>query len=952
MKDAIMAEVTVKQLADVVGIPVDKLLTQMRDAGLPHENPDDAVNSDQKQALLGHLKKSHGESGGEAKKVTLRRKRLSTLKASGAPSGTRGKTVNVEVRKKRTYVKRDQVEEEPVDEQAELENSVQETELDVVETVAEPLTEELVEAVVENADAESAEASQADEPKVEEEALIAEPEPEPEPEPEIIKPAVKLSPIEKARLQKEEALKKAAEEKRQREKAAEKEVQLQRQKALLRKREKSAGAGKSAAKSTKTASKAKAAKKSSETKLNPAQTREAEKTRKEAEERARQETLAKAKQFAKELGARGEEGATQEEADLDLGSAIVSEAFDESNEREDRGIKKESAAKRKARRAKQKKSHQFTRPVEPQIYAVEIGETIAVSDLARKMKIKGTEVVKSLMKMGVMASLNQEIDQDTAILIIEEMGHTAKAVSDSALEDTLVESWDEDVADSRLGKRAPVVTIMGHVDHGKTSLLDYIRRAKVTDDEAGGITQHIGAYHVETGHGMITFLDTPGHAAFSAMRARGAQCTDVVILVVAADDGVMPQTKEAIDHAKASGVPLIVAVNKMDKEHADPERVKTELSALEVIPEEWGGDAQFIEVSAHTGQGVDSLLDTILLQSEMLELGGRLTGPAKGVVIESRLDKGRGAVASFLVQEGVLKQGDMVLAGQFFGRARAMSDENGKPVKEAGPSIPVEILGLPSAPSVGEEFMVVPDEKKAREVAEFRQENDRRNKLAHQQASHLANLFDSMGKADRPALNIVLKADVRGSLEAISASLQDLSTDEVSVSIVTGGVGGITESDVNLAMTSGAVILGFNVRADGAARKLCQEEDIELRYYSIIYELIDDVKQAMSGLLAPELREEILGVADVREVYRSSKFGSVAGCMVVEGTLYRNKPIRVLRDDVVIFEGNLESLRRFKDDVSEVRNGSECGLAVKGYKDVKAGDKIEVFQVNEIARSL
>lgn len=945
MKDAIMAEVTVKQLADVVGIPVDTLLTQMRDAGLPHENPDDAVNSDQKKALLGHLKKSHGESSGEAKKVTLRRKRLSTLKASGAPSGTRGKTVNVEVRKKRTYVKRDQVEEEPVDEQVELEGSLQEVEPDVVETVAETPTEEVVEDVVESADAESVDASQTDEPTVEEEALV-------EPAPETIQPAVKLSPIEKARLQKEEALKKAAEEKRQREKAAEKEAQLQRQKALLRKREKSAGAGKSAAKPSKVASKAKAAKKSTETKLNPAQTREAEKARKEAEERARLETLAKAKQIAKELGARGEEGVTQEEADLDLGSSIVSEAFDESNEREDRGIKKESAAKRRARRAKQKKSHQFTRPVEPQIYAVEIGETIAVSDLARKMKIKGTEVVKSLMKMGVMASLNQEIDQDTAILIIEEMGHTAKAVSDSALEDTLVESWDENVADSRLGKRAPVVTIMGHVDHGKTSLLDYIRRAKVTDDEAGGITQHIGAYHVETGHGMITFLDTPGHAAFSAMRARGAQCTDVVILVVAADDGVMPQTKEAIDHAKASGVPLIVAVNKMDKEHADPERVKTELSALDVIPEEWGGDVQFIEVSAHTGQGVDSLLDTILLQSEMLELGGRLTGPAKGVVIESRLDKGRGAVASFLVQEGVLKQGDMVLAGQFFGRARAMSDENGKPVKEAGPSIPVEILGLPSAPSVGEEFIVVPDEKKAREVAEFRQENDRRNKLAHQQASHLANLFDNMGKADRPALNIVLKADVRGSLEAISASLQDLSTEEVSVSIVTGGVGGITESDVNLAMTSGAVILGFNVRADGAARKLCQEEDIEVRYYSIIYELIDDVKQAMSGLLAPELREEILGVADVREVYRSSKFGSVAGCMVVEGTLYRNKPIRVLRDDVVIFEGNLESLRRFKDDVSEVRNGSECGLAVKGYKDVKAGDKIEVFQVNEIARSL
>ena len=773
-------------------------------------------------------------------------------------------------------------------------------------------------------------------------------------------PAVKLSPIEKARLQKEEALKKAAEEKRQRERAADKEVQLQRQKSLLRKREKSAaekdGASSkrsSGGKSTKAGTKTKTVKKATETKLNPAQAREAEKARKEAEELARKETLEKAERIVKEIGARGEETASQGGADLDLGTGIVSEAFNESIEREARGTKKESAAKRRARKAKLlRKNHQFTKPVEPQTYAVEVGETIAVSDLARKMKIKGTEVVKSLMKMGVMASLNQEIDQDTAILIVEEMGHKAKTVSDTALEDHLVESWGQDVAGGETGKRAPVVTIMGHVDHGKTSLLDYIRSAKVTDGEAGGITQHIGAYHVETDKGIITFLDTPGHAAFSAMRARGAQCTDVIILVVAADDGVMPQTKEAVEHAKAAGVPLIIAVNKMDKEQADPERVKTELSALEVIPEDWGGEHQFIEVSAHTGQGVDTLLDSILLQAEMLELGGRLTGQAKGVVIESRLDRDRGAIASFLVQEGILNHGDMVLAGEFFGRVRAMYDENGIAVNRAGPSIPVEILGLPSVPAVGEEFLVVQNDKKAREVAEFRRESDRRNKLAHQQASHLANLFDNMGKEERPALNVVLKSDVKGSLEAISAALLDLATDEVAVSIVIGGVGGISESDVNLAMTSGAVILGFNVRADGAARKLCQEENIELRYYSIIYELIDDVKQAMSGLLAPEMREEILGVADVREVYRSSKFGSVAGCMVVEGSLFRNKPIRVLRDDVVIFEGNLESLRRFKDDVPEVRNGSECGLAVKGYKDVKAGDKIEVFQVNEIARSL
>ena len=953
MKDAIMAEVTVKQLADVVGIPVDQLLSQMRDAGLPHKNADDAVNSEQKQALLGHLKQSHGESDGGAKKVMLKRKRLSTLKSSGASPGSRGKTVNVEVRKKRTYVKRDQVEEQVEEEvpleQDELENTAQAVDVDATEEIG----------VVEETPSPAEEVlTPVTESVVEEEVLVVEEPPVAAPEP--VAPAVKLSPIEKARLQKEEALKKAAEEKRQRERAADKEMQLQRQKALLRKREKSS-AGKSGTvtknktspKSSKMATKAKPAKKSTETKLNPAQIKEAEKARKEAEELARKETQEKAAKFAKELGARGDDGKVQGGADLDLGTGIVSEAFNESIEREQRGTKKESAAKRRARKAKLlSKRHLFTKPVEPQTYAVEVGETIAVSDLARKMKIKGTEVVKSLMKMGVMASLNQEIDQDTAILIIEEMGHKAKTVSDTALEDHLVESWGQDVADSEQGKRAPVVTIMGHVDHGKTSLLDYIRSAKVTESEAGGITQHIGAYHVETGHGMITFLDTPGHAAFSAMRARGAQCTDVVILVVAADDGVMPQTKEAVDHAKASGVPLIIAVNKMDKEQADPERVKTELSALEVIPEAWGGEHQFIEVSAHTGQGIDTLLDAILLQAEMLELGSRLTGQAKGVVIESRLDKDRGAIASFLVQEGVLKKGDTVLAGEFYGRVRAMHDENGKPIVEAGPSIPVEILGLPSAPAVGEEFLVVQDEKKAREVADFRRESDRRNKLAHQQASHLANLFENMGKEERPSLNVVLKSDVKGSLEAISAALQDLATEEVAVSIVIAGVGGITESDVNLAMTSGAVILGFNVRADGSARSLCQEENIELRYYSIIYELIDDVKQAMSGLLAPEMREEILGVADVREVYRSSKFGSVAGCMVVEGSLYRSKPIRVLRDDVVIFEGNLESLRRFKDDVPEVRNGSECGLAVKGYKDVKAGDKIEVFQVNEIARSL
>jgi len=548
--------------------------------------------------------------------------------------------------------------------------------------------------------------------------------------------------------------------------------------------------------------------------------------------------------------------------------------------------------------------------------------------------------------------MNQSIDRDTAQLVVEEFGHNVKLVSEHAVEDSLVEHLEDTQTDAEQAPRAPVVTIMGHVDHGKTSLLDYIRRTRVAAGEAGGITQHIGAYHVETGHGMITFLDTPGHAAFTQMRARGASCTDIVILVVAADDGMMPQTAEAIDHARAANVPLIVAVNKMDKEDADPDRVRADLSQKEVISEEWGGDTQFVHVSAHTGQGIDELLDAVLLQAEVLELSAVPTGAARGIVIESRVDKGRGVVASLLVQNGILNQGDMVLAGEHYGRVRAMLDENGKPVKEAGPSIPVEILGLAGAPDAGEEFQVVPDERKAREVAEFRQKKLRHNRLARQQAAKLENIFENMGAGEAAAVNIVLKTDVRGSLEALQAALVDLSTDEVKVNIVSSGVGGINESDVNLALTSSAVIIGFNVRADSSARKLCQEESIELRYYSVIYDIIDDVKKAMSGLLEPELREEIVGVAEVRDVFRSSKFGAVAGCKVVEGTIYRNKPIRVLRDDVVVFQGELESLRRFKDDVNEVNAGIECGIAVKSYNDVKEGDKIEVFDVKKVARTI
>jgi translation initiation factor IF-2 len=574
----------------------------------------------------------------------------------------------------------------------------------------------------------------------------------------------------------------------------------------------------------------------------------------------------------------------------------------------------------------------------------------SIADLAQQMSVKTGAVIKELMKLGVMANINQMIDQDTATLLVEEFGHGFKLVSADALEEKLEEalSQREGIEESR----APVVTVMGHVDHGKTSLLDYIRKSQVASGEAGGITQHIGAYHVETDRGMISFLDTPGHAAFTAMRARGAKSTDIVILVVAADDGVMPQTEEAVKHAKAANVPIIVAVNKIDKEGVDPERIKSELAAKDVIPEEWGGDTQFIHVSAQTGEGVDGLLDAILLQSELLELTAARDIPAQGIVIESRLDKGRGPVASLLIQSGTLRKGDIVLAGLQFGRVRAMMDENGQVIDEAGPSIPVEILGLDAAPAAGDLFAVVESEKHAREVADFRQEKTRNMKIQRQQAAKLDNMFDSMTAVGRKTLNVVVKADVRGSLEAIQSALLEIGNDEVQVNIITGGVGGITETDVNLAVTSSAVVFGFNVRADNAARRLVETEVIDMRYYNVIYDLIDDVKAALTGMLAPELRENIVGIAEVRDVFSSPKFGQIAGCMVIEGTVHRSKPIRVLRDSVVIYQGELESLRRFKDDANEVRNGTECGIGVKNYTDVKAGDLIEVYEVKEIARSL
>ncbi|GGY37591.1 translation initiation factor IF-2 [Bacterioplanes sanyensis] len=838
-----MADVTVKELADVVKTSVDRLLSQMKEAGLPQTSAEQTVTDEQKQTLLSFLKKSHGEAAEAPKKITLKRKATTTLKTG---QGGR-KAVTIEVRKKRTYVKREEVD------------------------------------------------NSAEKARQEEEARLA----------------AEREAAEKA------AAAKAAAEKAAAEKAAAEKASAE--KAAAKPAAKAADAGKKEAAKPKTA----------EEEL--------------AQKRAEAELAAK----RQEEGAGRKKGKTDKKRDRDDDSRFMDR--DNSGNRGNRKAKvKLKGGNRRA--SKQANEHAFTKPTAPVIKEIELPEAITVGDLAQKMAVKAGEVIKELMKLGVMATINQTLDQDTATLVVEEMGHkVSKLISDNELEEAVTESVNYDGEETT---RAPVVTVMGHVDHGKTSLLDYIRKSRVVSGEAGGITQHIGAYHVNTDHGMVSFLDTPGHAAFTSMRARGAQSTDVVILVVAADDGVMPQTEEAVQHAKAAGVPIVVAVNKMDKETADPDRVKNELSARDVIPEDWGGDVPFIPVSAHTGQGIDELLEAVLLQAELLELKAHFDGPAQGVVVESRLDKGRGPVATLLVQNGMLNKGDIVLAGTCYGRARALLDENGKQTEGAGPSIPVEILGLNGTPDAGDNFMVVESEKKAREVAEFRETKMKEQVQQRQQAAKLDALFNNMAEGEVSSLNVVLKADVRGSLEAIVASLQKLATDEVKVNVVSSGVGGITETDTTLAVASGAVVFGFNVRADNAAKKVVENNNVDMRYYSVIYDLIDDVKQAMAGLLAPELREEIVGVAEVRDVFKSPKFGQIAGCMVIDGTVYRNKKIRVLRDNVVVYEGELESLRRFKDDVQDVRQGMECGIGVKNYQDVRPGDQIEVFDVREVARTL
>ncbi|NHB64133.1 translation initiation factor IF-2 [Acinetobacter sp. GFQ9D192M] len=903
-----MTDKSIKELALSVGRHVDKLLEQVREAGLPQRKADDIITTEQQDRLMNHVKKTQG-SDGHAGQITLKRKTTSTAKV--ASTSGKAKTINVEVRKKHTFVK-------PDPEQIKA------------EALAKAQAEQQAKAEAEQKSAPAKKSADA--------------------------PKSGTNNASKA-LEAMRAAQKQETEKQETPKAA----------VVVKRKSTNKPIVKAAVKQVETAEQKKARE------AQAAQLKAAEEAaRRKAAEEAQQRTLEQMRKMASKYSSEDTTATIRVIDDSPLAAGLVGQAYEDSFAKEDREIKRGTntsntrSPKKGGRRGEeqsfrdnshkrglkssQANKHGFEKPVKKQVYDVEIGETIVVADLAAKMAVKVREVIKSLMKMGELVTQNQAIDQEIAALVVEEMGHNPVLVSETAVEDNLLEQAEE--ARGAQTTRAPVVTIMGHVDHGKTSLLDRIRRAKVAQGEAGGITQHIGAYHVTTDKGIITFLDTPGHAAFTAMRSRGAKATDIVVLVVAADDGVMPQTAEAIDHARAAGTPIIVAINKMDKDSADPDRVLNELTTKEIVPEEWGGDVPVAKVSAHTGAGIDELLDLILIQSELLELKASEEGAAQGVVIEARVDKGRGAVTSILVQNGTLKVGDLVLAGSSYGRVRAMTDENGKRIKSAGPSIPVEILGLPEAPMAGDEVLVVNDEKKAREVADARMDRERQKRLERQSAMRLENIMASMGKKDVPIVNVVLKTDVRGTLEALHVALAELSTDEVKVRIIGSGVGAITESDVTLAESSEAVLLGFNVRADNTARQKADADSIDIRYYSVIYQLIDDVKAAMSGKLAPEHRETILGVAQVREVFHSSKFGAAAGCMVLEGVLHRNKPIRVLRDDVVIFQGELESLRRYKEVVEEVRAGMECGLAVKGYKDIKPLDKIEVYDVQLIKRSL
>jgi len=893
-----MTDVTVKALAAEIQTSVDRLVQQFADAGIP-KSADDSVSAQEKQTLLTHLSSEHGSA---PDKLTLQRKTRSTLNIPG--TGGKSKSVQIEVRKKRTFVKRDPQEAERLaaEEQAqrEAEEQARREAEEAAKREAQEKAKRDAEEQAKREVAEKAKRAAAEKDKVTHQQSDD---------------MTKSAQAEKARREAE-----AAELKRKAEEEARRKLEEDARRVAEEARRMAEANAAVWAEQPESVEDDKSD--YHVTTSQHARQAEDENDREVEGGRGRGRAAAKAPRQKKAGGKHGESKADREEA---------------------RAAVRGGKGKRKPSSLQQS----FNKPAQVVNRDVVIGETVTVAELANKMAVKGSQVIKAMMKLGAMATINQVIDQETAQLVAEEMGHKVILRRENELEEAVMSDRDTGAASE---SRAPVVTIMGHVDHGKTSLLDYIRSTKVASGEAGGITQHIGAYHVETDNGMVTFLDTPGHAAFTSMRARGAQATDIVVLVVAADDGVMPQTVEAIQHAKAAQVPVVVAVNKIDKPEADPDRVKTELSQYGIMPEEWGGESQFVHVSAKAGTGIDELLDAILLQAEVLELKAVRKGMASGVVIESFLDKGRGPVATVLVREGTLNKGDIVLCGFEYGRVRAMRDELGREVTEAGPSIPVEILGLSGVPAAGDEVTVVRDEKKAREVALYRQGKFREVKLARQQKSKLENMFANMTEGEVSEVNIVLKADVQGSVEAISDSLLKLSTDEVKVKIIGSGVGGITETDATLAAASNAILVGFNVRADASARRVIDAESLDLRYYSVIYNLIDEVKAAMSGMLSPELKQQILGLAEVRDVFKSPKFGAIAGCMVTEGVVKRHNPIRVLRDNVVIYEGELESLRRFKDDANEVRNGMECGIGVKNYNDVRVGDVIEVFEIIEIKR--
>jgi len=911
-----MAQTTVEQFAGELKLPTALLLEQLKSAGVHKTSAEDELSEHDKTALLDHLRKEHGTLAPK-NKITLTRKSSTEIKKTD--NSGKARTIQVEVRKKRVIEQHDDTD---LPEDDIVEDTVMEAVVDAVETpieVPEPVVEAPVEPVVEPEPVVEAPAEPVAEPVVAAPVVVEAPaEPVAEPEKVVVRQQTisrkDLLGAEEIALREQEAKRHAtllalqAEDKRKKEELAQRRLDEEARK--LAEAE---------------AAKVKAAKLSEGTLHKPV-----------------------AKDGAEKPGVK----------DAKKGKGNNKEWTDAENKKRGLKTRGDVASGKAGWRAPKGKGgkhhdddqqHAFTAPTEPLVYEVLVPETITVADLAHKMSVKSGEVIKTLMGMGMMVTINQVLDQETAIIIVEEMGHKAQAAAPND-PDAFIEEAEH--AEAVLETRPPVVTVMGHVDHGKTSLLDYIRRSRVATGEAGGITQHIGAYHVETPRGMVTFLDTPGHEAFTAMRARGAKATDIVILVVSADDGVMPQTIEAIHHAKAAGVPIVVAINKIDKPDADPERVKMELVSQEVVPEDFGGDVMFRAVSAKTGKGIDELLEAVLLQAEVLELQAPKNTPAKGLVIEGRLDKGRGSVATILVQSGTLKRGDMILAGTTFGKVRAMLDETGKDIQEAGPSMPVEILGLSDVPSAGEEVIVLNDERKAREIALFRQGKYRDVKLAKQQAAKLENMFEQMESGEVQTLGLIIKSDVQGSYEALATSLQKLSTSEVKVNIIHTGVGAISESDVNLAAASKAVLIGFSVRADSGARKLIDTLGVDVRYYNIIYEAVDEIKAALGGMLAPEQKESMIGTVEVREVFRISKIGAIAGCYVQDGMIKRNSKVRILRNNVIVHTGELDSLKRFKDDVKEVKNNFECGLSLKGYNDIEVGDILEVYEMVEVARTL